>query len=96
LNILITGAEGFIGRALTARLLSSGVLPSLGDARRQVVLLDRQFAAPATDARVRQVAGDIADPAVLRKAVAWVLTVCFTWRAFRVARPRPSLSTACG
>jgi naringenin degradation protein FdeJ len=68
-NILITGAEGFIGRALTARLLSSGVLPGLGDARRQVVLLDRQFAAPPTDARVRQVAGDIADPAVLREAV---------------------------
>ena len=69
MNILITGAEGFIGRALTARLLSSGVVPSLGDARRQVVLLDRQFAAAATDARVRQVAGDIADPAVLREAV---------------------------
>ncbi len=69
MNILITGAEGFIGRALTARLLSSGVLPSLGDARRQVVLLDRQFAAPPTDARVRQVAGDIADAAVVREAV---------------------------
>ena len=69
MNILITGAEGFIGRALVARLLSSGVLPSLGDARRQLVLLDRQFAAPPTDARVRQVAGDIADTAVLRETV---------------------------
>jgi len=68
LNILITGAEGFIGRALTARLLSSGVLPGLGDARRQLVLLDRQFLAPPTDARVRQVAGDITDAAVLREA----------------------------
>jgi D-erythronate 2-dehydrogenase len=68
-NILITGAEGFIGRALTARLLCSGVLPSLGDARRQVVLLDRQFAAPPADARVRQVAGDIADAAIMREAV---------------------------
>ena len=69
MNILITGAEGFIGRALVARLLSSGVLPGLGDARRQVVLLDRQFSAPPADARVRQVAGDIADAAVLREAV---------------------------
>jgi nucleoside-diphosphate-sugar epimerase len=68
-NILITGAEGFIGRALVARLLSSGVLPGLGDARRQVVLLDRQFSGPAADARVRQVAGDIADPAVLSDAL---------------------------
>ena len=69
MNILVTGAEGFIGRALVARLLSSGLLPSLGDARRQVILLDRQFSAPPTDARVRQVAGDITDAAVLREAV---------------------------
>ena len=69
MNILVTGAEGFIGRALVARLLSSGVLPGLGDARRQVVLLDRQFSGPSTDARVRQVAGDIADAAVLREAL---------------------------
>jgi D-erythronate 2-dehydrogenase len=67
-RILVTGADGFIGRALVARLLSSGVLPGLGDARRQVVLLDRQFSASAIDARVRAVAGDIADPAVLREA----------------------------
>ena len=68
MRILVTGADGFIGRALVARLLSSGVLPGLGDARRQVVLLDRQFSASAIDARVRAVAGDIADPAVLREA----------------------------
>ena len=68
MRVLVTGADGFIGRALVARLLSSGVLPGLGDARRQVVLLDRQFSASAVDARVRVVAGDIADPAVLREA----------------------------
>jgi nucleoside-diphosphate-sugar epimerase len=68
-RILVTGADGFIGRALVARLLSSGVLPGLGDARRQVVLLDRQFSASAVDARLRVVAGDIGDPAVLREAI---------------------------
>jgi nucleoside-diphosphate-sugar epimerase len=68
-NILITGADGFIGRALVARLLTSGMLPGLGDARRQVVLLDRDFAATATDARVRLVPGDIADPDTWRVAL---------------------------
>ena len=68
MRILVTGAEGFIGRALVARLLSSDVLPGLGDARRQVVLLDRHFPAGVADARVRQVAGDIADSAVLSEA----------------------------
>ena len=49
---MVTGADGFIGRALVARLLSSGVLPGLGDARRQVVLLDRQFSTGAADVRI--------------------------------------------
>ena len=69
MKILVTGAEGFIGRALVARLLSSGVLPGLGDARRQLILLDRNFQAPLADARVRQVVGDIADFDTLRQAL---------------------------
>ncbi|HVW70938.1 MAG TPA: NAD-dependent epimerase/dehydratase family protein [Steroidobacteraceae bacterium] len=69
MNILITGADGFIGRALVARLLSSGVLPGLGDARRQVTLLDRNFAAPVTDARVRTVAGDFSRAATLSEVL---------------------------
>jgi nucleoside-diphosphate-sugar epimerase len=68
-NILITGADGFIGRALVARLLSSGVLPALGDAKRRVTLLDQRFGAPVLDARARVVAGDITDQAVLRDAL---------------------------
>ena len=68
MNILVTGAEGFIGRALVARLLSSGALPGLGDARRHVVLLDRGFASQVFDARVRLVAGDLTEPEVLRDA----------------------------
>jgi nucleoside-diphosphate-sugar epimerase len=68
-KILVTGAEGFIGRALVTRLLSSGVLPGLGDARRQLVLLDRSFQGPLADARVRQVAGDITESDILRQGL---------------------------
>ena len=70
MNILITGADGFIGRALAARLLSSGALPDLGDARRRVTLLDQRFSAQVVDARARLVSGDMSDPAVLRDAAA--------------------------
>ena len=69
MNILITGADGFIGRALVARLLKSGLLPGLGDARRQVILLDRGFGAAPSDARVRLVSGDIADRDTWREAL---------------------------
>jgi nucleoside-diphosphate-sugar epimerase len=68
-NILVTGADGFIGRALVARLLSTGVLPALGDARRQVTLLDQRFSSPVVDARARTVSGDIADRKILRDAI---------------------------
>jgi D-erythronate 2-dehydrogenase len=70
MRILITGAAGFIGRALVARLLSTGVLPELGDARRQLTLLDQTFAEPVADARVRLIGGDLTDEAVLREALA--------------------------
>jgi len=69
-NILITGADGFIGRALVARLLSSGELPALGDARRRLTLLDQRFASAPTDTRVRLVSGDISDRSVISDALA--------------------------
>lgn len=69
MNILVTGADGFIGRALVARLLSSGDLPGLGDARRRITLLDQRFASNPADARVRLVSGDISDRSVLRDAL---------------------------
>ncbi len=70
MNIVVTGADGFIGRALVARLLSSDVLPGLGDARRRVTLLDQRFSGPVADTRVRLVSGDISDRGVLRDALA--------------------------
>jgi nucleoside-diphosphate-sugar epimerase len=67
MRVLVTGANGFIGRALAARLLQPGALPGVEVTR--LVLLDQAFDHPPTDARVQQLAGDIADPGVLRQAL---------------------------
>jgi D-erythronate 2-dehydrogenase len=80
LNILITGADGFIGRALVARLLSEEDLPGVGSSQRRLILVDQQFGAASMGAsgtgagstggyRVRYVAGDITDRDVLRDAM---------------------------
>ena len=62
MKVIITGGGGFLGSQLCDRLLERGVLvgPS-GDreAIREIVLLDAHFHRPATDARVRQITGDI-------------------------------------
>ena len=70
MRILVTGADGFIGRALVARLLSAPALPALGDASRELILLDRGFANPVENPRVRWLSGDIADPTFVREALA--------------------------
>jgi nucleoside-diphosphate-sugar epimerase len=70
MRILVTGADGFIGRALVHRLLTEHVLAGLGDGSRELVLLDRRFAAEVADSRARCVSGDLADVAVLRDAAA--------------------------
>ena len=69
MNYLVTGADGFVGRALVARLLSRAALPALGEGRAQITLLDRRFDSAPRDARVRTVSGDMSDRAVLREAL---------------------------
>jgi naringenin degradation protein FdeJ len=59
-TVLITGADGYVGRALVARLLQTRT--------DRLVLLDRQFANIRPDPRVRTLAGDFADPSTLRFA----------------------------
>lgn len=59
MKILVTGAAGFLGRALTARLLGS----TQGDADR-FVFLDRTPAA-VTDSRARCVTGDLLEPGLI-------------------------------
>lgn len=70
MHALVTGAGGFVGRALVARLLADERL-------RRVTLLDLAFAEPAPDARVRQVAGSIADAACVDTAFAEAVDVVF-------------------
>lgn len=66
MHIVISGAAGFVGRALVARLLrdhAAGTRPvSL------LTLLDISFPEAAVDAKVRQVEGSIADAAVVARA----------------------------
>ena len=59
MRILITGANGFIGRQLVARLLAAPP-PALAGFR-ELVLMDLCFAESAPDARVRYAEGSIAD-----------------------------------
>jgi D-erythronate 2-dehydrogenase len=68
MNLLITGANGFIGRALTARLMSEDTaLPAGLGTLGRLTLVDLSFEGPETP-RVRRLAGSIADPALLARA----------------------------
>ena len=68
-HVVILGADGFIGRGLVRRLLEEG--------SENLTLLDRSFAEPATDTRVRQVAGDLTDATYLAQALAQPVDLLF-------------------
>jgi D-erythronate 2-dehydrogenase len=61
-KVLITGADGFIGRALVAKLIEN---PST----RRLTLVDQRFAQDFSDPRIHLVTGNIADRDVLRFAL---------------------------
>lgn len=77
MNLLITGAGGFIGRALTARLMSSAhPLPAgLGPVSR-LTLMDLQLDGPELP-RVRRLSGSITDAALLARAFDTPVDVIF-------------------
>jgi len=73
-HILVTGAQGFVGRALVQRLLAKGLE---GRPVKRLTALDLAFAAPHADPKVCQMAGSIADPALLAEACAQPLDAVF-------------------
>ncbi len=73
-HVVVTGSEGFIGQVLVRRLLQHGLQ---GRPLSRLTLLDVHFAAPPADARVRQLAGSIADAEVRRAAYAGPVDAVF-------------------
>jgi D-erythronate 2-dehydrogenase len=67
LRVLVTGAGGFIGRVLVARLLADGIEGRRVD---RLVAVDVAVDGLTDDARVRAVCGSIAEAGVLEQALA--------------------------
>ncbi len=72
MKVLVTGAGGFLGRALVNRLLEPGVLIGAdGEAVdvSELVVLDREAWPAPADPRVRRVVADIVDPGVFEPLI---------------------------
>jgi len=72
MRVVITGGAGFLGRRLGLRLRERGTLADAQGRQReisQIVLLDVAPASVPADPRFSIVAGDLADPAVVARAV---------------------------
>jgi D-erythronate 2-dehydrogenase len=74
MNVLITGADGFVGRTLVRTLLESDGL-RISSLR----LLDHQFKTVYSDARVQLFCGDFFDPDVLKSSLGSPVDIAFHW-----------------
>lgn len=75
MRVLITGANGFVGRQLMLAVLSKGVLR--GQPVQRLLLLDTRLDELPHDPRVRAHLGSITDAALLRRALADGIDVVF-------------------
>lgn len=74
MHVLITGANGFVGATLVRRLLED---PDALPGWTQLTLLDLSFPEPPQDARVRCLAGTIADTELLADALENPVDIAF-------------------
>ena len=72
---MITGANGFLGRALALRLLADGVL--CGQTIEALLLLDKSLSGFPDDSRIRRHQVSVTEPALLRRALADGVDVVF-------------------
>lgn len=65
-RVIVTGAAGFVGRALVSRLLRDGLG---GQPVAQLIAMDLKFDEPPADTRVLRVEGSVADATVRQRAL---------------------------
>jgi nucleoside-diphosphate-sugar epimerase len=90
MNILMTGATGFLGKTLVRRLLADGRIGEGHPPFKSLVLLGRNFPNPPDDPRVRLVHGDIRDAAVRAEALRERVDCVFHLAGLLIAQTEPN------